>query len=242
MKLHYNLLHWLPRQCHLCRLSITGSTPNTNRVESLFWCQDCIKRLNQSPSRCQRCGLHTPTPVAQCGQCLAHPSAWDRLYCLNDYQAPLKEYIQQLKYQRKFWLACDLALLLSECIKMPAPELIPVPLHWRRMWQRGFNQSAEIADYLAKHLRQQGYECQINDRVFKRTQATPQQKGLTKAQRMRNTLRAFQLIQPPVSKHVALVDDVVTTGSTLKPLCRLLRKSGGERIDVYCLSRTSEPK
>lgn len=242
MKLLHFLTSWLPRQCHLCHLTLQEAQPYSHTYPHLLWCQTCIQRLTLSVPRCQRCGLATTNSVAQCGQCLSNPPLWDRLYCLNDYQAPLKDYIQRIKYHRQFWLANDLSSLLASQISQPAPELLPVPLHWRRLWQRGFNQSADIAEALAHYQRQQGQPCQVNYQVFHRTLATPQQKGLSQQARQRNTKHAFQLITPPQHSHVALVDDVVTTGATITPLCRALRKIGVSSIDVYCLSRTPSPK
>lgn len=238
MTLLERIKHGLPRQCHLCRLTIT---PQDAHSLHSFWCQHCVERFIDTTPRCQRCGLRTVTPVEQCGQCLAQPPKWDRLYCINDYQAPLKAYVQKLKYRRQFWLASDLALLLAPMISEPCSEIIPVPLHWRRQWSRGFNQSAEIAHHLAKYWQKRECDCQVNHEVFRRIKATPQQKGLTKIERRRNTKRAFQLKNIPLTQHVALVDDVVTTGSTLEPLCVLLRKAGVKQIDVYCLSRTPTP-
>ncbi|WP_105902650.1 ComF family protein [Vibrio gangliei] len=236
MKLLQSLLAWLPRQCHLCRLTLSEIPRHS------LWCDTCVERLTSSAPRCQDCGLTTLHTVAQCGQCLSEPPPWDRLYCINDYKAPLKEYIQQLKYQRQFWLAADLAPLLADKIENPAPELIPVPLHWRRMWRRGFNQSSELAEQLARTWRKQNKSYCVNHEILRRVIATPQQKGLDKKQRLRNTRHAFQLVQPPKHDHVALVDDVVTTGATIKPICQALRKAGVKHIDVYCLSRTPSPK
>lgn len=238
MKLLERIKYCLPRQCHLCRLTMTPQ--DTHPLHSL-WCQDCTRRFIDTSARCQRCGLKTLSPVEQCGQCLSHPPKWDRLYCINDYKTPLKEYIQRLKYRRQFWLASELAQQLAATITEPCSELIPVPLHWRRQWSRGFNQSHDIAVQLARHWQKKGIDCRVNHAVFQRIQATPQQKGLTKKERRRNTKHAFLLRKKPLTQHVALIDDVVTTGSTLEPLCVLLRKSGVTHIDIYCLSRTPMP-
>lgn len=239
----------LPRQCHLCRLTIVQNIHHGNDDDGStsqppfhLWCDHCVARLQHTSSRCQRCGLSTLTPVEQCGQCLSHPPLWDKLYCISDYQAPLKQYIQALKYQKQFWLAADLSGLLAPIIKTPAPELIPVPLHWQRLLTRNFNQSEELAHQLVAQWQKQGIHCTVNNQVFRRTQATGQQKGLNRKDRLRNVRHAFELRQSPAYQHVALVDDVVTTGSTLLPLCRALRRCKVETIEVYCLSRTPEPK
>ncbi|MGO2280594.1 MULTISPECIES: ComF family protein [Vibrio] len=251
--LHMTLLQkikqGLPRQCHLCRLTIDqrihyGSDNNNRLLNHSFhlWCDHCVSRLRHTTPRCQRCGLPTLASVEQCGQCLSHPPPWDNLYCISDYQAPLKQYIQALKYQKQFWLAADLSGLLSPIIKKPAPELIPVPLHWQRLLKRNFNQSEELAHQLSAQWQKKGIHCSVNNQVFRRTQATVQQKGLNRKERLHNVRHAFELRQSPTHKHIALIDDVVTTGSTLLPLCQALRRCKVETIDVYCLSRTPEPK
>ncbi|MFV0574787.1 MAG: ComF family protein [Vibrio sp.] len=202
--------------------------------------------MTSNQNRCPHCGLpHAHNQASEnlvCGECLASPPPWDRLYCINDYRSPLKDYIQKLKYQRQFWLAKDLAILLAENIPTPAHELIPVPLHWTRQWRRGFNQSTELAEQMAQFWKNKGIECQVNERVFKRIRATPQQKGLSKVARQKNIKQAYKLITPPKYQHIALIDDVVTTGSTIRPLCLMLKKAGVKHIDVYCLSRTPSPK
>ncbi|MBD1576000.1 ComF family protein [Vibrio sp. S11_S32] len=246
----------LPRQCQLCRLTIDDnsdlksddvdlnkqkdhSRPNTDLP---LWCATCCEQFFSHEPRCQRCGLETLKPTKLCGQCLVDPPAWDRLYCVNNYQFPLSKSVQDFKYHGQFWLAYDLATLLKAQIPQPAPECIAVPLHWRRLLSRGFNQSRSLAFQLVSQWQQQGENVSLNNQVFRRRYATIQQKGLNKKQRRKNLRGAFVLRQIPKYKHVAIIDDVVTTGSTLTPLCQALRKAGVERIDIYCLCRTPEPK
>lgn len=234
------LPHLFPRQCALCRLTIP--VDKTTHALSHLWCSTCIKAFISTEPRCQHCGLTTLYTVQQCGRCLSDPPSWDRLYCINSYQYPISKVAQDFKYHGQYWLVFDLAALLKSQIPNPAPECIPVPMHWKRLLFRGFNQSHSLAFQLVKQYQHQNKSVALNNHVFRRTHATVQQKGLDKKQRQRNLRGVFFLMQPPQNKHVALVDDVVTTGSTLEPLCRALRKAGVERIDVYCLCRTPEPK
>lgn len=225
--------HWLknamlslsPSLCDLCHL----------KADHQFWCSHCRRYFHPIP-RCLRCGLPTLTTIEQCGHCLTHPPLWNRLYCVGSYQQPLSRYVHRFKYQRQFWLSPILASLLASRIDQPAPLFTSVPMHWRRQWWRGFNQSELLAANLASHWPNSHYVP-----LFKRHRATAQQQGLSKIQRQRNLRRAFTLVQSPAARHIALVDDVVTTGSTMHQLCALLLNAGVESIDIYCLCRTSEP-
>jgi ComF family protein len=145
--------------------------------------------------------------------------------------------------------------LLAQQIEAPAPILLPVPLHWWRYLSRGYNQS----DILAHSLRAQlNNHPRVASNLFKRHRSTPKQQGLDKRQRQKNLSGAFKLNKPFYFKyftkqsqkqpsnlsvrltHVAIIDDVVTTGTTVQQLCKLLLDIGVERIDIYCICRTPE--
>ncbi|PML69370.1 amidophosphoribosyltransferase [Vibrio sp. 10N.222.55.F9] len=144
-----------------------------------------------------------------------------------------------MKYADKFWFARDLSKLLASRIEYPAPLITSVPLHWRRYTHRGFNQSKLLADYTAQEL---GVE---SDVLFRRIRSTASQQGLTKSVRLHNLKSAFALrkqdVQGTIPSHVAIIDDVVTTGSTVYQLCQLLLEVDVKRIDIYCICRTPEP-
>ncbi|MCG9554202.1 ComF family protein [Vibrio sp. Isolate31] len=144
-----------------------------------------------------------------------------------------------MKYADKFWFARDLSKLLASRIKHPAPLITSVPLHWRRYAHRGFNQSQLLANYAAQEL---GVK---NEVLFRRVHSTASQQGLNKSARLHNLKNAFALrkhnFQGAVPSHVAIIDDVVTTGSTVYQLCLLLLEVGVKRIDIYCICRTPEP-
>ncbi|WP_170960294.1 phosphoribosyltransferase family protein [Vibrio kanaloae] len=219
-------------QCHLCKLDKLPSDTHPR------WCQTCLDLFCQQP-RCQQCGLKTLTSVEQCGQCLSNPPPWHRLYCVGDYVFPTARYIQQMKYADKFWFARDLSKLLAPRIEHPAPLITSVPLHWGRYIHRGFNQSQLLAHYAAQEL-------DVKSAVlFRRSRSTVSQQGLTKSARQINLKNAFTLRNMNFSTnnyaHVAIIDDVVTTGSTVYQLCQLLLEVGVKRIDIYCICRTPEP-
>ncbi|MDC0610020.1 ComF family protein [Vibrio sp.] len=170
-----------------------------------------------------------------CAQCLLTPPNWHKLYCLGDYQYPLNQYIHRIKHKSEFHLVQPLAELF--CHRHPTlepPELFTfVPLHWRRFLLRGFNQSEQIAAYFAHR-----YDRPIES-IFRKTRHTQPQQQLTKQARKMNLKASFKLIKPLKSPHIAIVDDVVTTGSTMSLLCEILLEYGVKRIDIYCICRTS---
>ena len=218
----------LPMHCEVCHLALAKPHPTSGI------CGHCSRYFAPIP-RCQRCGLPTPFEIAECGECLKYPPKWQRLYCVADYQPPLAQYVHRLKYERQFWQASKLAVLLAPRIETPAQVITFVPLHWGRYLRRGFNQSELIARSLARQL---NVPCQP---LFKRVRATPQQQGLTKVERKRNLDRAFLLNGEIVADHIAIVDDVLTTGSTVQHLCELLLEAGVKSVDIYCICRTPEP-
>ncbi|WP_394242670.1 ComF family protein [Vibrio astriarenae] len=227
-----NIARLTDPSCCLCGMNIEAEQLTSSH--HAFWCTSCGKDLIQL-HRCRRCGLPTQEKNAEhCGACLAAPPPWHRLYCLSGYQPPLSDLVTQLKHQRQFWHARPLALELAAVIEKPAPMITCVPMHWsRRLW-RGFNQSEHLACFLANKL---GSEFKPN--LLRRNRRTKPQQGLSARQRQSNLKTAFSVNRIPSHKHVAIVDDVVTTGATLEQLCKLLLDVGVETIDIYCVCRTT---
>lgn len=203
-------------------------------------CDECRAELPRIVYPCPRCGFPLPETSKSCGACLQHPPAWDRLRVVADYQAPYLQLIHQLKYAGKIECATLLGRLFCEANE-PAPSeagdkhpevLLPVPLHWWRQWRRGFNQAEEIAQTLGELT---GIPC--DNTLLQRIKATPQQTTLSAGQRRRNLRGAFR-IRPHHYRHVALLDDVVTTGATAGQLSRLLHESGITKVEVWAICRT----
>lgn len=122
---------------------------------------------------------------------------------------------------------------------LPRPDaLLPVPLARKRLRERGYNQAAMLAGWIGKHM-----EIPVDERQLLRIKETPAQQGLDARARKRNLQGAFALRNPAAlrGKHVALVDDVLTTGATANGIARLLVDAGAARVDVYCLARTPRP-
>ncbi len=220
----------LPGRCLIC-----GAASG----QALDLCSGCERELPQNRSCCPVCALPIGADIeasALCGQCQSNPPPYH--YCLAPlrYEFPVNLLINRFKHHGKFSAGALLAeCLLRKLYRQPElPDLlIPVPLHWRRRWQRGFNQSAWLADYLGRRL-----DIPVCHKVLRRTRYTPQQQGQSRSQRLRNLKGAFHLREKLTGKAIGLVDDVVTTGSTINELGRVLRAGGADRVDVWCLART----
>lgn len=218
----------LPKQCHVCGFTIDRSLGHN------LWCEYCQPLFNFERHRCTRCGLTMDNTAEICGACLTTPPPWQTLTCLGDYRPPLSSFIQRIKQHREPWLLPPLSKLLAERISEPAPLLICVPTLLHVELKRGFNLSELIMLQLAQHLP----EIKTADSIFRKHRQTATQKSLNRQQRMENVRQAFSLQQRPTSKHVAIIDDVVTTGATVRHLSELLLEVNVEKIDIYCLCRT----
>ncbi len=226
-----NRQRFIAHYCQCCGLAIE----ERNASNGLPWllCLRCVTAL-QRP-RCLSCGLEYQQSIDYCGRCLKRPPNWRRLYCVGDYAPPLSSYVQQFKFSRQLHQAELLAELLLLNVEPNVEVITFVPLHWWRQFRRGFNQSEWIARALAKRL---GIPCMA---LFKRARATQPQLGMTRSQRHKNLNNAFVINTYIDFNSVAIVDDVVTTGSTVNSLCKLLLDAGVKSVDIYTICRTPEP-
>jgi len=179
---------------------------------------------------CEQCGVEAPEPLV--GEVEGVP-----LLAAGLYQGPLAKGIRRLKYDQRPELARPLASLLArpaEQMSLPPRVVwVPVPLHYARLVERGFNQSALLARSLAQLS---GTKCAA--RLLCRRRETAQQAQLDKRSRERNTLGAFAVRMSPSEAEVLLVDDVVTTGATVSACIGALREKGVKVRAVFTLART----
>nr|WP_005573134.1 hypothetical protein [Aggregatibacter actinomycetemcomitans] len=163
---------------------------------------------------------------------------------IGRYNEPLSTLIHRFKFQNQFWLDRTLARLLYLAIRdarrthrLPLPEVIlPVPLHHFRQWRRGYNQADLLAQQLAKW-----FKIPVDNGLLLRTKRTPTQRGLTAKDRRHNLKNAFRISTNDRHfpyRSVALVDDVITTGSTLNEIAKRLRQANVVHIQVWGLART----
>lgn len=205
-------------------------------------CHTCFRLLSIDSPYCARCGLPLHHHQQYCGTCLQQPPKWSRLVCVNNYEPPLPNLIHQFKFNHHFEFDRILAILLFDAIKrarrdhfFELPEaIIAVPLSKQRQWWRGYNQSQLLCSYLSDWL---ALPNPVS--VLVRKYHISPQRGLNASQRQQNIRHAFRLKRPLPYKRIALVDDVVTTGSTVSEICSLLKKSGIEEIQVWALARIS---
>ncbi|MBL0522834.1 ComF family protein [Aeromonas enteropelogenes] len=201
-------------------------------------CSWCREALRQPHPRCRLCAAPLSEYMKEsqwvCGRCQRRPPPWERLQVIGDYQTPYPLLIPRLKYAGQTLLAPLLARLLADHLDQrdPPEAIIPVPLHWWRHWWRGFNQAEEIGRALGEIT-----GIPLDQRLLQRIKATPQQTRLTAGQRRRNLRGAFR-VSSHQYRHVALLDDVVTTGATAGQLTRLLHESGITKVEVWAICRT----
>ncbi|HEY8160103.1 MAG TPA: ComF family protein [Methylobacter sp.] len=219
----------LPPTCILC------GNPG---FESRDICHSCYKHLPRNILCCYRCAEILETPAAApvlCGRCLSKHPAFDETYAPFIHQGAIRHLISTLKFGANYKNARLLGMLLAEHLKQAAerPDLIlPVPLHRSRYRQRGFNQAKEIGRTVAKQLL-----IPLDITSCQRYRDTPHQTQLSAKKRRKNMKNAFSIVKPIQARHIAILDDVMTTGSTVHELAYVLKKTGASRVDVWVCAR-----
>ena len=209
------------------------------------FCGACLKTLELvSEPYCPICGnpysTEGPTPHL-CGDCLGGVHLFDRARASGFYRGLLREVIHRFKYGGQTFLARPLARTLAtsakELTRLHNIDLVvPVPLHPKRLIQRGFNQASLLARHLGSALK-----ISVDYASLRRSRWTEPQTGLTRRQRALNVKGAFNLIRPEKiqAKNILLVDDVFTTGETVNQCVRALKKDGGAKeVVVLTVART----
>lgn len=173
-----------------------------------------------------------------CGQCLRRAPHFHACVAPFRYDYPLDRLIQGLKYRGQMAYGRVLGRLLANHLlarpRSDLPQLlIPTPLAPRRYRARGFNQSHEIALPLARAL-----QIDLRGDLLIRQRETGEQAGLKQAERRRNVRHAFALVKPLSADQVAILDDVITTGSTANEMAKVLRRAGAKRVEAWALARS----
>ena len=190
---------------------------------------------------CMRCGFpiaEATSPDILCPVCLAQPPLYDRARAALAYDDLSKPLVLNLKHGgRKDGLRAFSAWMLEAApFVAEADQILPVPLHWSRLWQRGYDQAGWLAAALAKRVSRP-----YNPLLLQRKRATPSQNGLSASGRKRNVTGAFHVSQPVKGQSFVLVDDVMTTGATLQACSAALRRAGAVRVDCVALARVVRP-
>lgn len=219
-----------PPRCRLC-----GAT--TAVSDGL--CSGCLADLPWLVDGCPRCARPLPQgcTTVLCGACLKNPPAFDVATAPLRYRAPLDYLIQRLKFSGELALAPLLARRVAERINdrgTALPELlIPVPLHRARLRERGFNQATELARHIGRWL-----EIPVERNLCRRNRNTPPQSLTPLAARRRNLHGAFRLEGRLRVRHVAIIDDVLTSGHTASELASVIRRAGARFIEVWVVARS----
>ncbi|MCX7897172.1 MAG: phosphoribosyltransferase family protein [Rhodocyclaceae bacterium] len=217
----------LPQTCLLC-----GA-----RAEQALCaaCEADLPRLN--PPLCPRCALPLGHPAAQCGACLSTPPPYTRTYATFAYAFPVDRLLLALKFgQAPLFRRLAIAQFCAERMlagpRPPGDLLVPIPLARARLAARGFNQALEIARPLARAA-----GIPLAAEALQRVRETAPQTSLSQHERRRNLKNAFQARLDCEGRHVILVDDVMTTGSTLAAAATALLAAGAKEVSNWVVAR-----
>lgn len=218
------LLNFLmPQRCLLCDVINHG-----------LLCPSCCQCLYSDNAKCPQCGINMPE-ITRCGDCIKQPPYFDKVIACFDYRAPVSDWLSAFKFQQKLYFAAFFAQQLEKTIPPASPikRIVAMPLHKSRLRQRGFNQAHEIAKRIAHSL-----NINYESRLITRTKHRPAQTTLNYKNRKQNVENIFKLKKPLSDTHIAIIDDVVTTGSSVNEIAKLLKQNGAHRVEVWCIART----
>ena len=225
-------LLWPMAGCVLCG----AATPRGSDL-----CAACGGDLPVNRNACRRCALPLPegSAAAECGHCLRKAPSFDRSVALFEYARPVSQLITGLKFHQQLHYGRLLGTLMGQRLLAEGdrPEvLIPVPLHPLRLRERGYNQALELARPVAQTL---GLPLDIQ--LCLRSRPTLAQTELPATRRRANVRGAFTLSGACRYRHVALIDDVLTTGHTVGEISQLLKRAGVGRVQVWTCARATMP-
>ena len=223
----------LPQLCASCREPVDGAG----------LCPHCWSKLSFiAPPYCERLGIPFPFdggPGLLSMEAIADPPAYHRARAAVRYDEVARTLVHALKYGDRLDLAPTMGRWMANAgrqLVTEADALVPVPLHWRRLWARRFNQSALLAEIIAKANGRT-----VAHGALKRVKATPQQVGLGKSERAQNVQGAFRVPADGkaevVGRRLVLVDDVLTSGATVDACARALLRAGAASVDVLTFAR-----
>ncbi len=207
-------------------------------------CVQCQDALTWNRSACARCAIPTPEPVAFCGRCLKKPPPLDRTLATFRYGFPVDNLLPRFKFHHDLAAGRELAeamhaMLMDAIANNPLhiganrPQaLIAVPLHSQRLRQRGYNQALELAKLLSKT-----FAIPLLRDGLRRIRDIAPQSELGALARRRNPRGAFAVGADSLPVHVALIDDVMTTGATLYECARVLKRAGVQQVDAWVAAR-----
>ena len=232
------------RRCVACHVPFTP-------VEAELCCPACESSLRTHVVRCRCCGIPIEdSRPGLCADCIQEPPPWDSMTCLGDYSGVLRHLLLQLKFGHDAAATELIGNLLAEaCLKGSIPRvstscgennlfisseppvLLPVPLHPMRLRERGFNQSLQLAKIISRKLK-----IDIDTTLLRRTINTPSQRTLNLKKRRINVQYAFTASHLARGMQILLLDDIMTTTSTIRSATKALKEAGA-RVDVIVAAR-----
>lgn len=216
-----------PYTCFIC---------NKAGENELDLCGQCHKDLKKMGPVCQICGIAMQSKqLFTCGRCLAKKPHFDSITTLYEYDETSKQLIQALKFNSKYNCARTMGKLMSEHFQLndTLPDaILAVPLHKKRRRERGFNQ----AQLIAQHIHQQ-LDIPLFNNACTRTINTASQTTLKAKERRKNLRNAFSYNSLQIINSIAVIDDVVTTGSTANEIARTLKKAGVKHVEIWRFAR-----
>jgi len=224
------LLEWVaPPCCLLCRLEVEYRHG---------LCQGCWAKLPVNEIHCECCAL----PMAHeslCGHCQRCPPVFDSVIAPLCYQDPIDQMLCALKYHQQLSFARTAAGLITDTVREsgePMPDLlIGVPMTHRAVRKRGLNQAVFLARLIGRQL-----GIPVKSTLIKKLRETDRQSTLNASKRQRNLKGAFHCKGSLEDKHIALVDDILTTGATANEISKVLKVAGANRVDIWVCARTPE--
>jgi ComF family protein len=233
------LLEWAagtlwPSTCVLCGGRGNGAFTDL--------CRECAEDLPLNATCCYQCAEPLSADIERellCGACIQRKPRFDRTICAFTYAYPVDQLVRALKYRSAVSYAPVLGDLLADRLlrepQLRAQIIIPVPLALARFRGRGYNQALEVGRRLEKRLR-----IPMQTSAVVRRRETAEQAGLDRKQRRKNIRGAFELAEAIIAKDIAIVDDVVTTGSTANELARVLKRGGARRVEIWAVARAAK--
>lgn len=198
-------------------------------------CAPCDAEMPRlTANHCPLCALPTPTGEI-CGHCLKYPPQFDHAVAAFTYNFPINRFIKALKFHEQLLLVDFLADELAHNIQQHPDYLLALPLHPLRLQERGFNQSQLLAARLSKRLK-----IPLLNNACQRVRDTPPQSSLPWKERDKNMRQAFTVTAniDLQGKHIAIVDDVLTTGASISALAATLKQAGCTEVSAWVVART----
>ncbi len=229
-RFYLNIKHRLttalnPALCQLCGIPVSADA---------YLCIHCQTALRRVPNPCLLCGLPNLAAGDICAACLKNPPRWARMAAPLIFGDHTRQLLLQLKYAAQLHQARVLLTHIVDAYRQrPVEVLLPVPAHRQKLIGRGYNQAHEIAKILSERLSKR-----LDDRSLSKIRQTGAQSGLNLHQRRRNIRGAFEYRPLRDYRSVAIVDDIITSGSTMNEICRLLHKAGVDYVEVWSVART----